>query len=495
LDETVEETMTERPGTRIGSYKLFQQIGEGGMGRQRLLPLSLMGKWFIPFNRGIAMRAPSSASEPPVSAGWWGRLISRRTPAAGRPLKKLLVLLVLVGLTSVAGVWVRPHVRAWYHRRAARTESQHYHNRQAIRHLLICRETWPHDPETLLLSARAARRAQVYGDSERLLRMYQEVRGRDDAHTFELLLLAAERRVDEVAIQCWRYVEEGRYDAPLLMEALTRGYLRQYRIGQARDCLDRWKQTQPNNPQAFYVEGLYLLDYLHSHSAAVESYRRAVELDADHEEARLGLAVALLMGKSFTEAAEHFQRLRQCQPDNRRVQVGMAECLDGLGQTTEAVRLVDDVLAGQPEFAPALSLRGQLALNSGQLPEAAAWLRQALRHNPRDHRARYSLVLCLQKSGQEEEARQEGQQLQQREQDLARFNEIVTKEIAQRPTDPALHCTLGQILLRGGQEEEGLRWLQSALQLDPRYPPARQALEEYGQKAKPESRHADAGQE
>src|SRR5436190_21998214 len=29
---TVDEPITERPGTVIGSYKLLQQIGEGGMG-------------------------------------------------------------------------------------------------------------------------------------------------------------------------------------------------------------------------------------------------------------------------------------------------------------------------------------------------------------------------------------------------------------------------------------------------------------------------------
>jgi predicted Zn-dependent protease len=77
------------------------------------------------------------------------------------------------------------------------------------------------------------------------------------------------------------------------------------------------------------------------------------------------------------------------------------------------------------------------------------------------------------------------------EDDLARFNEIVTKDIAQRPTDPALHCTLGQILLRGGQREEGLRWLQSALRLDPQYAPALQALAEDSRKAKTESRQPE----
>jgi tetratricopeptide (TPR) repeat protein len=406
---------------------------------------------------------------------------------------RLGLLLVLVGLTAGAVVWVSPHLRAWYHRRAARSELQRYHNPQAIRHLLICREIWPRDPEVLFLATRAARRAQVYGDCEYLLGRYREVRGRDDAYTLEVFLLAAECRIDEVADRCWRYLDEGRYDASLLLEAMTRGYLRQYRPKQALLCLDRWKRIQPDSPQAFYLEGFFLLDHAHTESIAVESYRRALELDPDHEEARLGLALALLTGKRFAEAAEHFQRLRQCQPDNSRVQVGLAECLDALGQTDEAVRLVDDVLVRRPEFAPALSLRGQLALNSGQFPEAEAWLRQAIRDDPRDHHARYSLILCLEKSGQEEETRKQRQELQQMEQDLVRFNVIVTEEMPQRPTDPALYCTIGQILWRAGQRDEGIRWLQRALLLDPRYAPAQQALAEYLSQGQGTSQPATVG--
>ncbi|HTV54213.1 MAG TPA: tetratricopeptide repeat protein, partial [Terriglobia bacterium] len=382
-----------------------------------------------------------------------------------RLVRRSLMLFVLLASIVVAGICVRPHLLAWYHRRAARLEDERYHNTQAIHHLLICRAIWPRDPETLLLASRAARRAQVYGDSELLLRIYREIRGRDEAYTFEHLLLTTECRVDEVSETCWKCIEQDRFDAPLLMEALTRGYLRQYRLGQARLCLNRWKELQPANPQPYYLEGLFQLDYLHDSPDAVNSYRRAVELDADHEEARLGLAVALLDCRNFAEAAEHFELLLQSQPENARVQVGVAECCNGSGDTAEAVRIVDDVLARYPNLPSALSLRGQLALKNGQWEEAHIALRQALRGNPLDHRARYSLVLCLERSDREEEARRERQQMQQMEQDVARFHEIVTKEIAERPTDPALHCTLGQLLLQSGQGEEGVRWLQSALHL------------------------------
>jgi tetratricopeptide (TPR) repeat protein len=391
---------------------------------------------------------------------------------------RLVGLLLLLGLAAGVGMMAHPHVRAWYHRRAARLEMQRYHTPQAIRHLLICRTIWPRDPETLLLAARAARRARLYDDSERLLHDYRQVRGRDEAYSFEQLLLAAECRVDEMADSCWRCVEEGRFDAPLLLEALTRGYLQQYQLGPARHCLERWQQIQPDNPQIFYLRGLFNLDYLHDRSSAETSYGHALELDADHEEARLGLAVALLLGENFAKAAEHLQRLRQCQPDDLRVQVSLAECLDGLGQRAEAERLVDDALARQPENAAALSLRGQLAHKNGQLDKAASWLRQALRRDPTDHSAHYNLILCLEESGQKEESQEQQRRLQQVKEDRSLFNEIVTREIAKRPKDPALHCTLGQILLRCGQRAEGLRWLQSALRLDPNYAPARQAVEE-----------------
>ncbi|HTU90793.1 MAG TPA: tetratricopeptide repeat protein [Gemmataceae bacterium] len=426
-------------------------------------------------NSGIAMRFPSFMGVPSAAAGRSRRLTSRLT----HTVRRRLGLLILVGAIAIVVAGARPHLQAWYHLRAARAELQRYHNPQAIRHLRICRDTWPRDPDVSLLAARAARRAQVYGDADRLLRIYREARGRDETHTFEQLLLATECQVDQTADLCWSRMETKDADAPLLLEALTRGYLRQYRLGQARRCLERWRQLQPENPQIFYLEGVAQLDYLHAMSTAASCFRRAVELDPDHEEARLGLAVALLDGKSFARAAEQLQHLRQCQPDNLRIQVGLAECLEGQGQNTEAVELTDDVLARQPGYAPALALRGQLALKDGQWVEAENWLRQALRGDPTDHRARYGLLRCLEQSGQDEELRRERHQLQQMEDDLARFNEIVTQEIPQRPTDPALHCTLGQLLLRGGKRQEGLRWLQSALRIDPKYAPARQALTNY----------------
>jgi len=391
------------------------------------------------------------------------------------------VAVPLLGLAAGLGL-ATPYLRGWYHLRAARAALEAYHNPQAIRHLQACLRVWPENPEVLLLSARAARRAGAYEEAERGLEKYRQARGVDDAGSFEELLLSTERAVDQVAALCRRRVGQDDPDSPLILEALTRGYLRQYRLGEAHMCIDLWLQKQPDNPQALCLKGQFHLDYERAPDRAVASYRRAVELDPEHEEARLGLAIVLLESKSFAEAGGHLEHLRRCQPDNLRVQVGVAQCRDALGDVDTALRLVDDVLARQPEYAPALSLRGQLALERGEYAEAETWLRHAVDRAPGDHPARYNLVLCLHHNGKEEEAKHHEEELRQWEDGVKRFNEIVTRDMLKNPQDPDLHFQLGRLLLRSGHPEEGLRWLHSALHLDPGYEPARRALKEYHEK-------------
>jgi tetratricopeptide (TPR) repeat protein len=377
-----------------------------------------------------------------------------------------------------------PHGRAWYHFRAGRQALEDYHNPQAVRHLQVCLDVWPDDPDVLLLAARAARRARSYDEAEHFLAKYQEARGCDEAVSFELLLLSAECQVDRVAAVCRGRVERGDPDTPLILEALARGFLRQYRIAEARFCLRRWLRDQPDNPQALAMQAQLRLDYEHAWAEAVKGFSRALELDPDHEEARVGLAVALLESKRFAEAAEQLERLRQLQPDNLRVRVGLAECRDGLGEADEAERLVDEVLAGHPDYPHALALRGRLAQEKGDYAAAETWLRKAVAGNPTDYQARYNLILCLNHNGKAGEAGRQKRHLQQMKDDLTRFDEIIGKELPQRPRDPDLHCTLGRLLLRSGYRDEGLRWLHSALRLDPGHAPTRRALAEYHKSAR-----------
>jgi predicted Zn-dependent protease len=211
-----------------------------------------------------------------------------------------------------------------------------------------------------------------------------------------------------------------------------------------------------------------------------------VELDPENEEARVCLAVALLASHDdpdAREAVKHFEFVRQRQPDNVSVLLGLAECRIALGKPDEAVMLADQVLAQRPDYPPALSLRGRIAFNQGEYEAAENWLRQSLDGEPSNYVARYLLVLCLDRNGKREEAREQERLKDQIQGDLQRCDEIVTRDLLKTPHDPALHCELGQLLLRLGRRDEGLRRLESALREDPNYAQARKALADYEKKS------------
>src|SRR5262249_22276099 len=146
------------------------------------------------------------------------------------------------------------------------------------------------------------------------------------------------------------------------------------------------------------------------------------------------------------------------------------------------VEIVDGVLADRPDFPPALALRGRLASDQGQFAEAEAWLRKALAGDPNSYVVRFKLVQCLLRNGQDEEGRRLEHESKQVLEDLGRYDQIVPRALLASPHSASLLCELGQVLMRLGRREEGARWLERALQEDPQYEPALQALAEYQKK-------------
>src|SRR5204863_9144545 len=102
----------------------------------------------------------------------------------------------------------------------------------------------------LLLAARAARRARSYDEADRCLEKYQQARGLDEPGSFERLLLSAERNLEHhVVARCHHLVQEDHPDTPLILEALARGYLRQYRLNEDRLCLEAWVKRRSGDPK------------------------------------------------------------------------------------------------------------------------------------------------------------------------------------------------------------------------------------------------------
>ncbi len=398
--------------------------------------------------------------------------------ATRHPLR-LLGIVSLLAVTGLGLFLVGIQLWAAYHLRAARDCLERYHTSEAPSHLEACRWVRPKDPEVLLLMARTARRIAYFDKAEEVLNQYEALHGADDALILERMLLRAERGdIEPVSRFFQARVEQQHPDTPLILEALTQAYLRSYRLRDAEECLNRWQALQPNNVQALLLRGT-ASELRQQRGEAASYYRKALEIDPLHDDARFRLAGALVDLSRAKEALPHLEYLRQRLPDRPDIEVRLARCKELLGNPAEAMLVLDDLLARHPDHAQALGERGRLALEAGRLEEAETFLRRAVALDPSVSSVRFHLHTCLNRRGKAAEAKEEADRLKTFEEDMRTFVDITTVRMQKTPKDPALHYQLAQILLRGGQVEDAVRWLQSALRLDPNYAPAHQLLASY----------------
>jgi Tfp pilus assembly protein PilF len=367
--------------------------------------------------------------------------------------------LLVVGALIVAGVLGIPYLRAVYHFRRARTADERHQLAEAQRHLEICLQLWPQSAPVHFLAARVARRSGARDEAARHLRECERLEGtRSEAVSLESLLLEAE--ASELSPDLERsLVERSERDpqtAPLIREALACGYLEARRLPSALRCLDQVVEAQADNARAFYLRG-QVRDRM-SRLDALDDYRRALQLDPENDRARLALAEALLTFGQVDAAASEFAVLRERDPSNPVVRLGLADC---------------------PHNAGALRERGRVALEAGEGGDAEHWLRLALTEDPSDRDANHLLGQALRQQGKEDEAREQEATSAQVQTDLMRMGEILNQELGRRPHDPALRCELGRLCLRYRQDRQALHWLLSAVQQDARYAPAHAALAQY----------------
>jgi predicted Zn-dependent protease len=416
---------------------------------------------------GVLADAPGPGQPPPADA----------PPRAARPrrlARTVLVALVLLAAAAFAA-W---RGYGWYHWRAAETALARDHCREALGHCEATLRVWPDDSAVLFRAARATRRAGAFPAAEQYL---DRCPPRDDDVVLERALLRAARgETDEVAAFCLALADRDHPATPLVLEALTQGYTGQLRWPEATRCVERWLAREPDRPQAVYLHARLQLQ-ASNQDEAVRLLRRVTELDADRDDARLLLAGSLLDVGQAQEALPHLEILRRRLPDNPVVPVHLARCLDLLGRQDEAVVLLDDALGRLPDYALALLERGKLALRAGELEAAGGFLRRACDRDPGSHEAHYQLLQCLKRQGKSADARAVMDRMGHIEKDIARLRDIGAGELSRRPNDPALHAELGEIYLRLGAERDAVRWLESAVRLDPRQAAAHRGLARYHQ--------------
>ncbi len=401
-----------------------------------------------------------------------------------RPRSALSAALALAALAAAAALLVPP-ARAWYHARAAERAAQRGDFEEARSHLAVCLAVWPDSGRTHLLAARAARRAGRLDEAEQHLNRAQALGGRTDETALERVLLRVERGdVAEVEGYLKSTIGPDHPDAPIVLEALARGYLLTDRLFDLLECTTLWLQVRPHETHALFWRGL-ARERLGDWGEAVADYRAAVEADPDNIAARLRLGELLLNRMHEPdESLGHFEAARARGPSDPEARLGLALCQRALGHADAARELLDGLLAERPDDARALAERGRLALDEGDAARAESCLRRAVELAPDDREALYSFLGALRQQDKADEANRLEPRLKQLDADLRRLQEIA-QAVAREPQNLALRTEAGEICLRYGRKDEGRRWLAGALRLDPSYRPARAALRAADPEAEP----------
>jgi Tfp pilus assembly protein PilF len=385
-----------------------------------------------------------------------------------RHRRRALVLVLLVALLGFGAYWLGCYLYAESHLRAADEAEARYDFDEAVEHLTACLRVRPRSAPLLLQLARAERRAGRPEQAAAYVKRCEQLTGGVTPEiSLEWALARAQSGdLSEVERALQQRADNDEREAPQILEALAKGYIETYRLDAAKYCLDRLLALQPGHVEAMLWRAS-LWQTAGSLEKAEADYRRALDAQPEHRAARSRLAALLLRRNQAAKALEQYDYLRHLPGGDRpEVLLGLARCNRELGHAEAARQELDAVLAGNPHDGDALIERGKLALETESAAAAEGWLRRALTDHPFDAQGHYLLAQALRRQGHDAEAL-EHEAARQRIQDDLKLLEATFRRVAKAPTDPEPRREAGQICLRNGQEEEGERWLLSALQQAP----------------------------
>jgi predicted Zn-dependent protease len=400
-------------------------------------------------------------------------------------LLKAVLLLMVVSLILGAGGWyARGHY--WLPKKSladAELALQRDDFDGARQELEKCLRAWPRDPRACFLMARTERRAGNLHQAEIYLTRCEHLQDdRADPRLgdtqLEWALVQAQRgKLADVEPFLRRRIKERHPDVVLIFETVSWELMGRNRLNEALALLDLWLEQQPDNYEALVRHG-WVEEHIFNLAQAVKDYVKALALEPERHHVRQRVVELLLQENRTADALPEAEELCRRQPDSPDANYCYARCLHLLGRDQEAEKLLDQLLADHPRHAGALGLRGQLAFEAGKTPQAADLLKRAMDLEPANRELKYKYLLCLKKLGKTDEAKDFEAKLAEADAEIKRMDTLV-REVNLRPNDPALRYEAGVIFLKNGMTEDGLHWLFTALNVDPRHRPTHQALAEY----------------
>ncbi|MBW2092507.1 MAG: tetratricopeptide repeat protein [Deltaproteobacteria bacterium] len=241
-------------------------------------------------------------------------------------------------------------------------------------------------------------------------------------------------------------------------------YGHQRSLEKALECFERVLKLDQNNLMAHFNQG-FTLSMAERFEEALQSFRQATEIDGQNFDALFQLGVVALELKRYDEAVESFERAEKVEGSRPVVYKYLGESLLQVGRDEEAINALKAAVRIDPKDAASMSQLGVLFMDKGTDSEVALSLtRQSVELDQTNtvFRERFARALYGVRNLKEAEA-----QYRQTLEMGAESREV--------------HYHLGQIIKEQGRLDEAAECFKRALELDPEYRPASQALQGVGE--------------
>ncbi len=197
---------------------------------------------------------------------------------------------------------------------------------------------------------------------------------------------------------------------------------------------------------------------------AIRFYRRAAELDPSSPTLANDLAILLLQTGQAAEAVTTLRRVLAAHPDFSPSWLALANAQQSQGLLAEALASLDRVLALEPDHPQARGKRAQILVSLGRRNEAAAEMARLLDENPpTDPAERLRIAGALVQLGDSQRA-------------AIHLSALVEDDSVSDPLKARALMSLAGLDLQRGDLDSAKGRLRLAMELDPEFQPAQEAL-------------------
>ncbi len=224
----------------------------------------------------------------------------------------------------------------------------------------------------------------------------------------------------------------------------------------------------PKDYRPLRLLGLINKDF-EAYDQAADFYRESMRRNPDQpsrEEVLVELAECLIKQRDYDGALEV---LNQALPTPQR-DVLQAECLYNKSQTQEAIKILDRLLAENPDLATAKLLRGDAYLLEGKLTEAVKLLKSAVDANPYDYETRFRYAQALLRAGDDQASQAELARSEELKQIRERFSKL-HEQAFNDPYSVGIRRELAATATQMGRPDLAEVWTRAAEVLESNPPP------------------------